>query len=289
MMRHRAARNQIGLEVTVSAVRAVAVRQGKVAAAVSVPIIHQEVSRSDAVLRAFAALERKGITSLESCVAVAPMGGMTNTVLELPPRSSGAPIEALAAAELTRGAGATGLEIAVFPVRTPESGPTEYFVTAVQRDTILSLVEDVAAVGTELIAIDAPVTAFARACSSANCLIVVLEQQAIAFHAVHDGLPILSRSSPITPRALSGDAVIAEIDRCARYLSTYRADTAIEEIVVAGPAPQLQDVARDIGREFDVRVRQWGLPEGSARAAGGVEYAGAFGAATWGMSGKDAA
>lgn len=281
---------QIGIESTPTAFRAAAVRHGRAVAAVEVHITDAAGPRGEAARRAFAALERQGVNAFNACIAVAPMAGMTNTVLELPPRSSGAPLEELAAAEMTRGLGGDGLELALFPIRSRDNGPTEYFVTAAQREAVLGLVSDVAAAGGELIAVDAPVTALARAACSANCLVASVESDAIAFHAVQGGIPILSRAAPVAGGRVTSDMLIAEIDRCAGYLATYRADTAIEELLLVGRTELVPDAARDIAIEFDVKVRQWEMP-GSFQWASesSAVFAGAFGAATWGVKAGAAA
>ncbi len=281
---------QIGIDPAEDAVRVVAARGNVVLAAVEVPIVKGVVPRAEALRRALAAVERRGVQDLGRCVAIAPMSIMTNAVLELPPLSSGAPIDDLAAAEMTRGTDGGGVEVAVFPVRNRENGPSEYFVASARRDGVLALVDDFAAIGVEVRAVDAPVTALSRACGTVNCLIASIVRGGAALHAVQGGTPILSRTVPLTASRLSSALLISEIDRCAGYLATYRADAAIEEIVLVGSADTLPGAARDIACEFDVGVRVWGRPaEGGSVDGLGPAFAGAYGAARWGHTGRAAA
>lgn len=273
---------RIGVDAAEDAFRLVAVRSGAVLAAIEVPIVGSEITRAQAARRAFAAMERKGVLGVRECVAVAPAQSMTTAVIELPPRASGAPVEALAAAEMMRGSSGGGLEVALFPIRAKESGPVEYFVAGAWRDGIMDLIADLAGCGVELLAVDAPACALGRACDARDCMIVAIGVNSLDFHVINRGQPILSRTVSLVNGTASSQQLIAEIDRCAGYLATYRADAAIHEIVLVGPGGGSPAVVADIEREFDVTVRVWGVAPG----AGGAQllqpaFAAAFGAATW--------
>lgn len=277
---------QIGIDAAEDAVRLVAVRGRTVVAATEVPVVSGAIVQADAAWRARTALERQGVHVSGRHIAVAPMAVMNSTVLELPPRSSGAPIESLAAAEMARGLGGEGLEVAVFPLRTRDNGPSEYFVTAARRDGVMELVGNLQRAGVPPIAIDAPVTALMRACDSQNCLAIVCGEGAASLHASYAGTPILSRSVAIPQGAGMPHELVGEIDRCAGYLATYQADTAIEEVVLAGPHAGLEPLRRTIAEEFDIRVRIWAANNTTDGRPLGPAFAAAYGAATWSRQGR---
>ncbi|MEL7483254.1 MAG: hypothetical protein AAFN41_02765 [Planctomycetota bacterium] len=272
----------MGVDAAADAFRLVAVEESCATVAIEIPIVPGEVGRVEAACRAFHAAERKGISGVRECVAIAPTASMVTAVLELPPRSSGAPIESLAAAELMRGRDGAGLEVALFPIREQDAGPVEYFAAGANRDEITALAGDIASCGVEVVAVDAPACALGRACQSANAMVIALERESVAFHVVHEHRPLLSRSVSLIDRAAPSKQIVAEVDRCAAYLATYRAESAIDEIVLVGARGDQQQVIETITGEFDVGVRVW--RETLQRNGGGdvgPAFAGAYGAATW--------
>lgn len=273
---------RVGVDAAKDAFRLVAVEGSRVAVAIEVPIVPGEIGRVEAARRAFQAAERKGFVGIRECLAVAPTTSMTTAVLELPPRSSGAPIESLAAAELMRGREGAGLEVALFPIREQGSGAVEYFAAGANREDITALVGDIAVCGVEVVAVDAPACALGRACESANAMVIALERDSVAFHVVHEHGPLLSRSVTLLDNALPSKQIVAEVDRCGAYLSTYRAESAIDEIVLVGARGAEPQVIETLAAEFDVNVRVWGVAgQTSSHDRVSPMFAGACGAAMW--------
>ncbi len=280
----------IGIDPSPEAYRLVALGPGGACAAVEIAVRPDGISRQEAAARAFAAVERQGLRRPASCVAIAPPQAMVTTVLELPPASSGAPIEQLAAAELSRGVGGAGLEIGVFPIESRKDGPTEYLVAGGLRDEILAIVEEHERLGIEIEAIDAPVCALARATGATNHLIVDLGRETLSLHVVRRGVPALSRSVQVGSAGGLGEAAVSEVDRCASYLASTLGDSGIEGIVLTGAEAECASVAQSIRDEFDVSVELWGSELGSSHGVQlGSSYAGAVGAAMWGHEGRAAA
>lgn len=281
-------RMQVGLDPSAEAVRAVVSRGGEPVAGVQVPVLPGSVSRADATERVLAAIERQGLGRPKSCVAVAPLDSVVSAVVELPPPSSGAPISQLAAAELSRGTGGAGLEVAAFPIDRNAQGSTSYLVTGAQRETTMQLVEELDALGVELEVVDAPLCSIARACGVGSRMIADVGREALCLHTIHEGRPGLSRVFRFGASALSSASVVGEIDRCAAFLSSYGGATHIDEIVVVGAGEGLAEHAKTIESEFGVPVRVW-----SRNLIGGGElgaaFAAAYGASAWTLSREVAA
>jgi Tfp pilus assembly PilM family ATPase len=104
-----------------------------------------------------------------SVVLGVPAGQLLSGVMELPPRSSGAPIEQLACAELARmhRVEAPTLEMACWDLPAPARGANRTYVLAVAcaHAGAEALLDAVEAEGLNVLALDTHATAAARACA----------------------------------------------------------------------------------------------------------------------------
>lgn len=171
----------VGLDISEQTVRAVQLerRDGRwwLHAAAAVPrakpgaaMTVQEAERLAAVL------ERRGFRT-GSVVVGAPAGSGEASVLELPGRSSGAPVEQIARGEMARSLKCEGhdLEIGLWELPTapqpqgkpaPSAAPVATMVVACRTAAADALAAVLGQAGLEVAAIDAPCLALARVCES---------------------------------------------------------------------------------------------------------------------------
>jgi Tfp pilus assembly PilM family ATPase len=168
----------IGVDMGARVIKAVQTRtragQRSICAMSEVRRTTRDAVPSEAELRALmATLSRQGFRG-RRMVVCAPRTSSISAVLDLPPRSSGAPVEDLARAELSRTlkCNAGELELGLWELPTIGRGPSATassssmlvaFKTS-ESEQIVSAFEDV---GAEVVAIDAPCLAMARAAAGA--------------------------------------------------------------------------------------------------------------------------
>jgi len=167
----------IGIDVTTRCIRAVQLtrRAGpwRLHAAVAIP---RETTSTETAWtppteaeheRLFGALQRQGFEGRNVMLAV-PADRMVTSVIELPPRSSGAPLSALAAAELGRvhKMDAASLQVAYWEVPTASrSSATEYMVAGCTEQAALDLIDPFDRVGLVVRALDVRSLSLHRACA----------------------------------------------------------------------------------------------------------------------------
>ena len=123
----------------------------------------------DEVRRMRNVLERQGFHGNRLVIA-APPGKLACEMFELPPRSSGAPVDQIARAEIARTArlGQNDFEIAMWdlPAPTRATGATSVMAVALKEADALSLLDPLEDSGLDVVALDAPGWALARACAA---------------------------------------------------------------------------------------------------------------------------
>ncbi len=126
----------------------------------------------DEVRRMRDVLERQGFIGSRVVIA-APPGKLACEMFELPPRSSGAPVDKIARAEIARTArlGLDNFEMALWdlPAPTRATGATSVMAVALKEDEALSLLDPLEDSGLDVLALDAPGWALARACAATAC------------------------------------------------------------------------------------------------------------------------
>jgi Tfp pilus assembly PilM family ATPase len=153
------------------------------------------------------AIDRAGFEG-RTVVLGAPRELLVCDVLELPPRSSGAPIEQLARVELARTSRweSSSFELGLWdlPVLGRPSGTrqhseaTHVFAAALSHELAEPILASLEAAALEVIAVDVPALAIARACMSmaATPFTALLDvgYQSSLFVVLHDGLVVYERS-----------------------------------------------------------------------------------------------
>ena len=293
MMRLRAARTWVGLEPGVDALRAVAITRGEIVAAVEVPIAGGDATAaSQAFARLAEGLQRQGVSGPVRVVAMPPESSIVSAVLELPPRSSGAPIEMLASAEIARGRTSGAVEVGAFDLPTSKRhGPTgsEYLIVGGEREAILGLLTASERAGLITEAIDTPITSAARVLGSGARMVVEACAASLRLHVCVDQMPRFCYVSHFPTGEHVESRLIEEIDRCAAYANSRFPDTPLQTVLLTGVASREPGLAEAVRREFNAPVAVWnatGWPVG--RAALGIvqdpAFAQACALATWGQS-----
>ena len=163
-----------------------------------------------------------------SVVLAAPADKLISGILELPPRSSGAPIEQLAASELGRrhNADLATMEVASWDLPAPVRAAKGTYVMALgcphaDAEALLDLVENE---GLSVAAVEPQATALARACEGlfagsgagavldigyASAQLVLVHQSIVVYHRnlPKCGVQSLARS---VARSIGGDEALAE-------------------------------------------------------------------------------
>jgi Tfp pilus assembly PilM family ATPase len=137
-------------------------------AAVSVP--RTDAAPLDAEVRRLAGvLERRGFSGAAAVVGV-PHEMLVSSVLELPPRSSGAPLAQLAAVELGRmhRRDPDAMEVALWeiPAANRAANGCEYMVTACAHDAANPFLDAFEDAGLDVLALDIPQLALLRAAAA---------------------------------------------------------------------------------------------------------------------------
>jgi len=176
--------NPIGIDVGARALKAVQFdAAGRMLASVVLPRLDTEPGTERQELARLAqVMGRQGFVGVR-CVSACPWRRVMTEPLRLPPAESGAPRHELAAAELvnTRQLEPGTFEVGLWPIPTPARGGDGSFVmatAAAHADTEL-LYWAFCGAGLDLLAIDAPAVALARAmaagCGDAGGLVLLID------------------------------------------------------------------------------------------------------------------
>ncbi len=171
MIHRRAKMSPIGLDVGSTRVKAVQVQLGatgpRVYRVASLPRLKcgQPLEAGECV-RLSEVLRRKGFAG-DRVVTCVPRGQLLSNVMELPPASSGAPLDQIARQELARASKCepTGIELAwwALPGGARAAEGTHAMAVGCRHEDALALIDVLAAADLDVTVLDAPMTALARA------------------------------------------------------------------------------------------------------------------------------
>lgn len=165
----------VGLDVGSRAIKAVQCSGGpgrwRVEAAVCIPRAEPGAALSEREMRrTLGVLERRGFRT-EQFNVCAPAGSLVAATMELPPRTSGAPIHQIARGELSRAhkRDPDQLEVALWDIPTPARGGegSHVYAVACPHDTLEALLAVFDGLDLRVGAIDVRSCAMARACEPA--------------------------------------------------------------------------------------------------------------------------
>ncbi|MGP1272669.1 MAG: hypothetical protein ACTS22_04995 [Phycisphaerales bacterium] len=281
------AQTWVGIDPGADALRAVAVCGSVVQAVSEVPLSFDAGPHSPvAVARLAESLQRQGVGRDARAVIIPPELSIAAAVLELPPRSSGAPLEMLAATEIARGREGGAVEVGVFELPAPKrksGGATEYLVVSGGREPILEVTAALEQVGIIVEAVDTPTTSLARGIGTGARVLAELGASSIRLHICEDDQPRFCYVSQFSRGELVEARLIEELDRCAAYASGRFSDLPLNRVILTGPLAREPGMAEAVRREFDATVVVWS-GELAGRGAGVVldpAYAQALALTTW--------
>jgi Tfp pilus assembly PilM family ATPase len=224
----------IGVEIRgryVHAVQTVSGPRGqRVCAAACFPRLDSgQRSPADEAPRIAGVLRRRGFVGNRISLAV-PEGHLHTAVLELPPRSSGAPLEQIAAMEMARlfKIDGAGIEVALWQLPAPaRATANQCMAAACPQEGALKLCDAFSAAGLSVRAIEPGMTAATRAASSwhagrggstllvdlgwKDAHLVVVCDQVIVYERRLDGVDFQSLRSSLARTVRRTDAAVAEM------------------------------------------------------------------------------
>jgi len=240
------------------------------------------------VLRLIQGFERQGVLMRDVVLGVPPEE-LSSAVLELPPRSSGAPIEQLARAELEQGNGGP-IEIAAWDLPDgPRTRSHEYIVVGLGYETANELIAPFEHNGVRVVAIEPAASAIGRATGSGRRLVIDFGMKSARMYA-YDGLDVLFL------RTIQWDGLQADIDRVFRgidnnieYLVGRFMGLEDASIILVDENPALPALGELIKSEYETEI-SFGVtgfangPFGLSLSELGCRWAMPLGLALWRMA-----
>lgn len=251
----------LGLDPGSDAYRAVVVSGTRVVAACEVPA--GDLGPDAASARVVEALQRQGMTRPARCAVAPPELAVMTSVLELPPRSSGAPIESIAAGEMSRGRSNAPLEVAAWELpalKRAAAAATEYVVVGVLRDAAMALVDALDSCGIVVDIMDTPGTALSLVANGERRMLVEVYASTIRLHIVSAGVPRFCHVAVLRPHEPIERQVVEQIDRCASFMSGRDRGGEIDGVILSGPGAREAAVLDAVRGEFVATVERWHSP-----------------------------
>lgn len=282
----------IGLDIGSRRIKAAQMHGRRLAAAVSIPRAGGDGRLEASELQAVAAALRKAPFRGRSVVLAVPSDRLLTSILELPPRSSGAPLEQLARIELARrhAVEPESLEMACWDLPLPARAANRTCVMAVacRQDEADSLLDAVEAQGLNVQAMDVHAMAVTRACrpllaeagqsgaildvgwSCSRLVLVHLGTVVYERHLPKYGLASLTRleapeggqpEAPDPAGKLSPDAtahleaMAGEVRVPLSYLTSQHPDAQVRQILLIGGGARRAGLGRVLASKLAMEVR----------------------------------
>ncbi len=257
----------IGLDIGASAIKAAQVsrtgKQTRIEAAAVIPYPSTPAVLDEAtVKRVRDVLNRQGFRG-NRCVIAAPADKLHLELLDLPPRHSGAPVDQLARAEMTRLAKleGTAFEMATWDLPAPPRGGTGTAVIAVatkhaDTETVYNLFDHE---GLSIEAMDVQVCAIARACrtrQSTQGITAVLDlgfSRAVLMF-IREGVVVFQRSFVLCGTGAVQAELIKRLGIDADVATHLMTKTELDQ--PANSSPQIAAVQTLLGRYVEMLSEQ---------------------------------
>ena len=239
----------------------------------------------DEVTRLVQGFERQGVW-VRDVVLGAPPDGLLSAVLELPPRSSGAPIDQLARTEIERD-GNGPMEVAVWDLPDgPRTRAHEYLVVGLDYETSTGLIDPFQRLGIGVMAIEPAASAIARATGTGRRLVIDFGMNSARMYA-YDGQKVLfMRTIQFDSKHVDLDRIFRGIDNNIEYLVGRFPPLEDASILLVGENRSISSLAKMIESEYETSV-SCGIDlvdDGAswiARAEFGSRWVTAIGLASW--------
>jgi len=251
-------RTSIGVDIGVRTLRAVALshegnafRLRAMVETVRTPN-HPVPTRQD-VERLLHALERQGIDARRISLAVPP-DRLASAIVELPPRSSGAPIETLAQAELTKGAPG-GLEVFIWdlpPGRRARA--SEYFAIGLQHEAANELLLPFTQCGLDVDHLEPEATALQRITGQNNRVVFMAGARNIGIYAFDTSSTLFMRTIELAGESVESDRVHTSLVGTIDYLAERFPMLEEASVIVLGEPKASDRLSASLLLEYETTV-----------------------------------
>ncbi|GAB5495143.1 MAG: hypothetical protein Phyf2KO_02230 [Phycisphaerales bacterium] len=248
----------IGVDIGSETLRAVAIRRDGtkcevVAAVESVRTPNHPVPTAIDVQRLSQALERQGVIAKEFVVG-APPERLMASMLELPPRSSGAPIESLAQAEIAKSLPGS-FESCIMDL--PESArqkTTEYFALAFSHEAASDLLSPFESEGIRVAAIEPDVTALSRVTGANNRVVLDVGKRGARLYAYEGKNTLFARCTPHAEGKSDPSSIVSGFVGTIDYLVNRFQGLEDATLIVLGQPNLYERVKAVLLDEFDADI-----------------------------------
>lgn len=248
----------IGVDIGARTLRAVALRpEGNafrlVAAAETARTPNHPIPTALDVERLAQALERQG-QNARSIVLAAPADRVASAVVELPPRSSGAPIEMLAKAEMAKNVPGES-EVSVFDLPPGRRARvSEYLAIALPHASALELLTPFTQSGITVDAIEPEGSALLRITGSNSRVVLEAGNRGVRIHAFEPGGALFVRSIETQGESVESERIRTSIIGTIDYLAERFPVLEEASVFVLGDLRQGDRLAELLTREFEADV-----------------------------------
>lgn len=248
----------VGIDVGSDTLRAVALRHHGVKCEIIAAVEsgrtpnHPHPTQLD-VQRLVHAMERQGVR-IHDAVIGAPSDRLMSSMIELPPRSSGAPIDSLAKAEIAKSIhGSFESYIWDLP-ESPRQKVTEYFAIAYSHEDAHELLAPFEAEGITISAIEPELTALARVTGSNNRVVLDIGGRGARLYAYARSSVLFARCNPRAEISPDPTSIVRGFMGTIDYLVNRFPDLEDATVVVLGQPHLYEEVKQELLKEFDADV-----------------------------------
>lgn len=248
----------VGIDVGADTLRAVALRhQGikceVVAAAESGRTPNHPHPTQLDVQRLVQAMERQGVT-IQNVVVGAPPERVLSSMVELPPRSSGAPIDSLAQAEVAKSINGN-FESYIWDLpESPRQKVTEYFALAYSHEDAGELLAPFEAEGIRVIAIEPELTALSRVTGSNNRVVLDIGGKGARLYAYEGRNVLFARCTPLAEGSADPASIVRGFIGTIDYLVNRFPGLEDATVIVLGQPRLFERVKQELLKEFDADI-----------------------------------
>jgi len=248
----------VGIDIGASALRGVALRQRGghfevLAAAESIRTPNHPVPTLLDVERLIQALQRQGFNP-KSAVIAAPSDRLANAIVELPPRSSGAPIDVLAGAELNKNVPG---ELEVFVWDLPpgrHAKANEYLAIGFPHAAANELMSPFLQAGLTIEAIEPEMTALQRVTGANGRLVLDAGMRGLRIYAYDGSNALFFRHIELANEAVDSDRVRTSVTGTIDYVADRFPTLEEASVIVLGNPGQADRVSTMLKHEYDTSI-----------------------------------
>jgi hypothetical protein len=205
------------------------------------------------VQRLIFGLQRQGL-SLNHVILGAPPDNVASAVVELPPRTSGAPIESLADAEISKNVKGP-FESALWDLPdAPRQSAAEYLTLAYSHSDAADLVAPFESEGLFIDAIEPEVAALSRVTGGNNRLVLDMGRRGIRMYAYEGKNILFSRNLERSDESDISSRSYSEVVRTIDYLAARFPCLENATVIVLGRPSEYAAIRDEILSEFEADI-----------------------------------